>query len=254
MALWIDVSDPVELRSNVSEDDLQIVIRAVYTQVLGNQYVMDSDRLSNGESLLRNGDITVRGFVRLVAHSELYRALFFESAAPYRFVELNCRHLLGRAPRDQAEVSEHVQCYNAEGYEAEIDSYIDSDEYLSNFGENIVPYACGTQTQQGATNAMFNRSFTLMRGYATNSAAKQSSSLVSDIGAKLATKIKSPAAGSGSVANTTKRYSIQVSRVGYGPSVNQSTATVIVGYSQLSRRIQNIQKTGGRIVSITEVS
>ena len=159
MALWVPTAEPVELRPEASEDDLQTVIRVVYTQVLGNQHVMESERLTSGESLLRNGDITVRGFVRFVAQSELYRSLFFESASPYQFVENNCRHLLGRAPQDQAEISAHVQTYNASGYAAEIDSYIDSEEYLSNFGENVVPYACGTETQAGATNVSFNRAF-----------------------------------------------------------------------------------------------
>ena len=70
---------------------------------------MDSQRLISAESRLRSGDITVREFVRVVAQSDLYRSLFFETSSPYRFVELNFKHLLGRAPQDQAEISEHVQ-------------------------------------------------------------------------------------------------------------------------------------------------
>ncbi|MEG3859974.1 hypothetical protein [Microcoleus sp. herbarium12] len=34
------VIDPVELRSNATEDDLQLVIRAAYRQVLGNVHLM----------------------------------------------------------------------------------------------------------------------------------------------------------------------------------------------------------------------
>ncbi|NER49396.1 MAG: photosystem I reaction center subunit XII, partial [Symploca sp. SIO1A3] len=49
--------DPLELRPNATEEDLQTVIRAVYKQILGNQYVMESDRLSSAESQLRNGEI-----------------------------------------------------------------------------------------------------------------------------------------------------------------------------------------------------
>ena len=146
---------------------------------------MDSERLASGESLLRNGDITVRGFVRLVAQSELYRSLFFDTASAYRFVENNCRHLLGRAPQDQAEVSAHVQTYNADGYAAEIDSYIDSEEYIASFGENIVPYACGTQSQVGSTNVNFNRSFALMRGDATSSGSIKNAQLISSLGSNL---------------------------------------------------------------------
>ena len=54
------VSEPVELRSNSTEEDLQVVIRAAYRQVLGNVHLMESQRLTSAESLLRNGDITVR--------------------------------------------------------------------------------------------------------------------------------------------------------------------------------------------------
>ena len=109
MSLWVNDSDPVELREGATEADVQAVIRAAYKQVLGNQHVMESESLTTAEAMLRNGDIGVRGFVRMVAKSELYRSLFFNSSSQYRFIELNCKHFLGRAPLDQAEISEHVR-------------------------------------------------------------------------------------------------------------------------------------------------
>ncbi len=149
MSLWVDKIEPIELRYNATEDELQSVIRAVYKQVLGNIHVMESQRLTSAESLLRNGDISVRQLVSMVAKSELYYSLFFESSSPYGFIELNFKHILGRAPQDQAEISEHIRIYNEQGYEAEIDSYTNSDEYIQNFGENIVPYPQGTSTVVG---------------------------------------------------------------------------------------------------------
>ena len=98
MALWITDSDPIELRPNATDDDLQAIIRAVYRQVLGNAHVMESERLASAESYFKNGDITVRGFVRAVAQSDRYRALFFDNSYAYRYIELNFKHLLGRAP------------------------------------------------------------------------------------------------------------------------------------------------------------
>lgn len=83
MALWVADAEIVELLPNATEDDVQAVIRAVYKQVLGNAHVMDSQRLASGESYLRNGDITVRGFVRLVAKSDLYRSRCFDNSSPY---------------------------------------------------------------------------------------------------------------------------------------------------------------------------
>ena len=81
-------ADPIELRENATEDDLQTVIRAVYKQVLGNVHLMESQRLDSAESMLINGNITVRNFVRMVAQSELYQSLFFNSSSPYRFIFL----------------------------------------------------------------------------------------------------------------------------------------------------------------------
>ena len=73
------VSDAVELRAIATEEDLQVVIRAAYRQVLGNAHLMESQHLTRTESLLRNGDITVRAFVRQVAKSDLYQSLFFNT-------------------------------------------------------------------------------------------------------------------------------------------------------------------------------
>jgi phycoerythrin-associated linker protein len=252
MALWIE-AELVELRPNASEEDLQAVIRAVYRQVLGNAHVMESQRLTSAESQLRNGDLTVRGFVRAVAQSDLYRALFFETSSPYRFIELNFKHLLGRAPQDQAEISEHVQIYNSQGYEAEINSYIDSNEYALAFGENLVPSPRGNRTQPGIKNVGFNRTFALMRGFAANDVGK-SAKLISDIGSNLPTKVVAPAGASGAYSNTGKRFRVVVSKVNFGPRVTRSAATFEVGYSQLSQKIQSIQKSGGKILSVTEVA
>ncbi len=160
--------DPLELRPHAIESDLQTVFRAVYKQVLGNEHLMECDRLDSAEALLRDGDITVRGFVCLVAKSEQYQKLFFVSSSQNRFIELNCKHLLGRPPQDQAEIIEQVEIYQEGGYEAEIDSYLDSDEYFQNFGENFVPYPRSIQSQTGIKTEGFNRMFSLLRGPATN--------------------------------------------------------------------------------------
>ena len=59
--------------SNASEEDKRTIIRAVYQQVLGHQYVMASERLDGAESLFRNGYLSVRELVRTVAKSGLYQ-------------------------------------------------------------------------------------------------------------------------------------------------------------------------------------
>lgn len=251
MSLWIQ-EEAVELRPNATEEDLQVVIRQAYRQVLGNHHVMENQRLTAAESMLRDGDITVRGFVRAIATSELYRGLFFNSSSPYRFIELNFKHLLGRAPQDQTEISAHVQLYNQQGYEVEINSYLDSQEYLSAFGENVVPYARGASTQVGLKNVAFNRLFALDRGSATSDDSR-SARLIGDVGGNRGTKIKAPAAASGAYSNTGKRFRVVASRASYGPRVTNSNYSVQVGYAQLSQRIQTMQRSGAKIVSISEV-
>ena len=155
---------PAELRLNDSPEAVEIVIRAVYSQVLGNAYVMESERLTVPESKLKEGSITVREFVRQVALSELYKSRFFENCPRYRSIELNFKHLLGRAPDSYAETNAHSQILDKGGYEAEINSYIDSEEYQSKFGENIVPYYCGYKTQTGKNIVGFTHLFKLLRG------------------------------------------------------------------------------------------
>lgn len=250
--LWAVDSDPVELRPNFTEDDLQTVIRAVYKQVLGNAHLLESDRLSSAESYLRNGELSVRGFVTAVANSDLYRDLYFSSSAQYRFIELNFKHLLGRAPDDQTEIAAHVAIYSAQGYEAEIASYVNSEEYLANFGENIVPYSRGTQSQVGNKNVSFNRMFGLMRGFASYDGGTESV-LVADLAANLSTAIATPTGG-GAYDNRSKRFRIVVSKGTSTPVMKRSVNTYEVDYAQLSRRLQSIQKLGGKVVSITEVA
>jgi hypothetical protein len=89
-----DETSPLEWSADASEAELELVIRAVYKQVLGNAYVMESERLTVPESQLRQGKITLRGFVREVAKSELYRSRFFDNCPRYRAIELNFKHLL----------------------------------------------------------------------------------------------------------------------------------------------------------------
>ncbi|MGK7872834.1 MAG: phycobilisome rod-core linker polypeptide [Xenococcaceae cyanobacterium] len=141
--------DLVELLPGRSEEEIETVIRAVYRQVLGNAYVMESERLIVPESQIKRGEINVREFVRQVAKSELYKSRFFDNCPRYRAIELNFKHLLGRAPESYEEMKYHSSLLDNGGYETEIDSYLDSDEYQDAFGENIVPFYRGYKTQTG---------------------------------------------------------------------------------------------------------
>jgi len=255
MSVVLDV--PVELRQSASSEDLATLIRAVYKQVLGNPHVMDSERLVTAESMLCNGELTVREFVRAVAKSDFYRRRYFESCAPYRFVELNFKHLLGRAPRDQAELSEHIRLCIEKGYEAEIDSYLDSEEYNQKFGENIVPYYQGAKSLTGQKQVSYNRTLSLYQGYAGVDSAFTGSRLVGEIATNSASKISLPGTGGrlgGYKDATEKTFKIKVTGSKFDSPRRVSTTEYTVSGANMTPQIQRIQRSGGKIVSITEVA
>jgi phycoerythrin-associated linker protein len=147
-----------------SVDETDTVIRAVYKQVLGNAYVMESERQQAPESRFRQGQISVVEFIRQIAKSDLYRSRFFENGPRNRFIELNFKHFLGRAPESVAEVAAHSKLLDQAGYEAEIDAYLDSDEYTQAFGSDTVPYFRGYKTEAGRKLVGFTHMFPLLRG------------------------------------------------------------------------------------------
>lgn len=264
----------VELRSNWSAEDVEAVIRAVYRQVLGNDYIMASERLTSAESLLKNGSITVREFVRSVAKSELYKTKFLYNNFQTRVIELNTKHLLGRAPYDESEVIEHLDIYETQGFDAEIDSYIDSQEYQDNFGENIVPYYRGFQTQTGQKTVGFTRMFRLYRGYANSDRAQlegNKTRLARELGQNRASAVVAPSGSANgwayrSSSDSTPNTALGGAFVGFGEEgkvyrievtwsntkgVRRSTASFLVPYSQLTTKMQQILRQGGKIASVT---
>jgi len=266
-----DRDSRIELRSQATAQDYERVIRAAYRQVLGNDYVMGSERLKFAESQLRNGNITVREFVRALAKSELYKNKFFYPHPQVRFIELNYKHLLGRAPYDELEISLHNDIYANQGYEAEIDSYIDSPEYQENFGEHIVPYYRGFWSQRGQKTVGFTRMFRLYRGYANsdraqleqrnprltwNLARNTANTVIAPSGVNDAWAFRptpnqtGPARQGALVGDRSRVYRVEVTGV-TGARIRRSTQTLLVPYEQLSMRMQQIQRQGGRIASVT---
>lgn len=254
MAVVIDA--PLEIAGNSTSDDKAIAIRAVYKQVLGNPHVMESERLVSAESQFCNGSMSLREFVRAVAKSSFYSARYFETCAPYRFVELNFKHLLGRAPADQAELSEHIQrCIN-EGYDAEIDSYIDSVEYSEKFGENIVPYYTGATSTVGQKQLNYNRTLSLLQGIAGVDSAEKGSRIIDSVATNSSTTASTPSTGgriSPYADATAKRFRIVVKGAKFDSPRRVSNNEYIVPGDRMTPQIQRINRTGAKIVSITEI-
>lgn len=247
---------PLELWENSSLGEMQTVIRAVYRQVLGNAHIMESERLVTAESMLCDGNISVRGFVEAVAKSEFYRTRFFETCSAYRFVELNFKHLLGRAPVDQTEIAQHILIINEQGYDAEINSYLDSEEYQESFGENVVPYYRGINSIVGQKQVSYNRMFSVFRGPGETDSAVKTSKLVYEIATNSANKITPPISVGrlGGYADATeKTFKIVVKGVKFSGPSRVSTKEYIVPGSKMTPQIQRINRTSGTIVSITEI-
>lgn len=252
-------SAPVELRIHATEADLQAVIWASYRQVFGNDHLMRSERLDSAESLLKQGHIRVRDFVRALAMSELYKEKFFYRTPQVRFIELNFKHLLGRAPYDESEISEHVNRYVQQGYEAEINSYLDSAEYQENFGEQIVPYYRGFATQRSQKTVGFVRMFQLYRGYASSDRTQvsQQGRLTEDLARNTASPLRTATSNKELLGTTggqrEKAYRIRVSQSASGqtPQVRRGIQEYLVTYEQLSPMLQRLNQRGSRIVNIT---
>ncbi|MEO1124424.1 MAG: phycobilisome rod-core linker polypeptide [Cyanobacteria bacterium J06635_15] len=254
-------AEPVELRPNWAQDEVQAVISAAYRQVLGNEHLMESERLVGAESLLVRGLISVRGFVRAIAASELYRDKFLYPNFHVRFIELNYKHLLGRAPYDQTEISYHLDLFLSEGYEAEIDAYLNSEEYLNAFGDNIVPYHRDFQVDHPGQRAVgFSRLMHLYRGYANSDRAQgQKQPLLTwEVARNSATAIaaSSPSALSGGLGGARGDvYRLRVMRSARPNStvVRQTTTEVLVSYEQLTTKLQQLSRSGSKVISVTTV-
>ncbi|MCU0546056.1 MAG: phycobilisome linker polypeptide [Oscillatoriaceae cyanobacterium Prado104] len=274
---------PLELIPGSSSEEVETIIRAVYRQVLGNAYVMESERATIPESQFKRGELSVREFVRALAKSDAYRSRFFDTCPRYRFVELNFKHLLGRAPDGLEEMRTHSTILDTEGFEADIDSYIDSDEYQNAYGENIVPYYRGYKTQPGQNMVGFTHMFALLRG-ASSSDLKGSLSGKTPVLNKYVIQ-ETPLAiippsggsvgdgwafqepvtgartrlGSGATAEG-KVYRIEVTAYRSPGVVNRvskfrrSNQVYLVPFDKLSETYQRIHQQGGVIASITAVN
>jgi phycocyanin-associated rod linker protein len=250
---------PVELRSPGNAEDVAAVIIAAYRQVFGNDHLMQSERLTSAESLLKQGNLSVREFVRALALSDLYRTKFFQGVYQVRFIELNFKHLLGRAPADQLEISSHLDRYIEHGYEAEINSYIDSAEYQDHFGERMVPYYKGFSTHLGQKNVGFNRMFQLYRGYASSDrgTGNRAGRLNAELATNMAMPLRASTAGgelvgtAGGDRNALYRVRVNQAASRRTTQIRRGVREYLVAYEQLTPTLQQLNRRGSRIVSIT---
>lgn len=118
--------------------DMDALIEAAYRQVFFHAFKWDREPFL--ESQLRNGQITVRDFVRGLALSKTFYNSFYEKNSNYRFVEHCVQKILGRDVYSEREKIAWSIVVATKGIQGFVDELLDSEEYLSSFGFNTVPY------------------------------------------------------------------------------------------------------------------
>ena len=154
---------PVTLGRTASEQQIQEAIEASYRQLL-NRIPLASERLGDGESQFRNGQLTVAEFVGQLAGSEQFQQRL-NRMAPLRAASAAYMALLGRAAQP-AEVSRFLATRGTKGQRAALDELLNSREYAMAFGQNTVPYLRGMATADGIPLRTVNRTAALYSGNA----------------------------------------------------------------------------------------
>jgi phycobilisome core-membrane linker protein len=127
--------------SGVEKSD---VIKAAYRQIFERDITRAYGlSVSDLESKVKNGEISMKEFVRRLAKSPLYQKNFFQPYINSRALELAFRHILGRGPSSREEVQKYFSIVSAKGLNGLVDALVDSSEYSDYFGEETVPYIRG---------------------------------------------------------------------------------------------------------------
>lgn len=153
------------MKPGLSASEKISVVKAAYRQIFERDITRAySQSISYLESQVKNGDISMKEFVRRLAKSPLYRKQFFEPFINSRALELAFRHILGRGPSSREEVQKYFSIVSSGGLSALVDALVDSQEYSDYFGEETVPYlrGLGVEAQEcrnwGMQQDLFNYS------------------------------------------------------------------------------------------------
>lgn len=122
----------------LSPSDMDTLIEAAYRQIYFHAFAADREPFL--ESQLRNGQISVRQFVRGLLLSSTFTKSFYNLNSNYRFVEHCVQRVLGRDVYSEREKIAWSILVATKGRAGFVDALLDSEEYISAFGESIVPY------------------------------------------------------------------------------------------------------------------
>ena len=129
------------MKANLSTDEKSIVIKACYRQIFERDIQKGySLSFSDLESQVKNGQLSIKEFVRALGKSSIYRQQFLEPFVNSRALELAFRHFLGRGPSSQIEFQKFFGVLSNRGLAGLVDELVNSNEYTDYFGEETVPY------------------------------------------------------------------------------------------------------------------
>ena len=135
--------------ASTGNNALETAISSAYKQVFGNANPTDNQRCKEHESALRDGRIKIKDFVTGLVKSEFYKQNYYHKVSPIRGIEHNFKHLLGRPPIDQSEISSSIKLIADQGYDVFINKLTSSGEYLEVFGTDTVPYDRAWKSEAG---------------------------------------------------------------------------------------------------------
>lgn len=139
------------MKSSLSTDEKKSVIKACYRQIFERDIAKAySLSLSDLESQVKNGQISIKEFIRALGKSYLYKKNFYEPFVNSRVLELAFRHFLGRGLSSLEEFQQYFSVLSIRGCDGLIDSLVNSLEYADYFGEETVPYlrSLGEEAQE----------------------------------------------------------------------------------------------------------
>lgn len=128
----------ISIDKALDREDQNFVIEAAYRQIFFHAFKVDRDRTL--ESQLRDGQITVRDFIRSLCLSDTFTRSFYNLNSNYKVVRHLVEKLLGRPTHGKSEEIAWSAVLMTQGVKGVVDAILDSQEYLENFGYDTVPY------------------------------------------------------------------------------------------------------------------
>ncbi len=138
----------------LSSGQISDLIESAYRQIFFHAFASDREKFL--ESQLRSGQITVRDFIRGLCLSNTFTNSFYNLNSNYKFVTHCIQKVLGRDVYSEAEKIAWSIVIGTKGRAGFINDLLNSDEYLENFGDSIVPFQRRRVLPSGASALPFN--------------------------------------------------------------------------------------------------